>query len=607
LNDNVVSLFADQDGKVWVGQYGGVSRFDPATERFTNYPLAQDESAGLAYTVSALYRDRSGTLWLGTWGGVLSRFDEKTNSWLSYEPDQHDSHRLQGGSIGAIHEDAAGKLWVGCGTGLYFYDRQRGSFTRYTENQGLASNDVQGILEDRAGRLWLSTKAGISRFDPSTGSFRNYDVSDGLLSNNFSRSCQARRENGEMLFCGTNGVTTFFPERVRDNSFVPPVVITSFRIFNKPVPVGPGSVLKKAIPYVDSLVLSYKETVFSFEFAALSYANAQKNHYRYKLQGFDPGWNEVGSNQRLATYTNLNPGKYVFRVQGSNSDWVWNEEGVSLPIVISPPLWKTSWFRVLCAVTLLGLLWGAYQLRLRQLEHQLGLTLEARVGERTRIARDLHDTLLQSFHGVLLRLQTVSYLLRERPGEAQEALDSTIEQVAEAIKEGRNAVQGLRSSTVEGNDLALAIRTIGEALVTGSSNHRPAFHIVVEGESRALHPIVRDEIYKIAVEALRNAFRYARAQQIEAEIRYDNDQFRLRIRDDGKGIEPAVLAGTTEGHYGLPGMRERATLIGGKLVVWSDVDAGTEIELCVPSGSAYATNRRSHGSRETLPEKGGMK
>ena len=177
-----------------------------------------------------------------------------------------------------------------------------------------------------------------------------------------------------MFFGGSNGFNAFFPENIRDNPYVPPVVITSFKIFNKPVPIGAKSVLKKAIPYVDSLTLSYRDNVFSFEFAALSYANSHKNRYRYKLEDFEPGWNEVGSKQRLATYTNLDPGKYVFRVQGSNSDGVWNEEGVSLPILITPPWWRTNWFRALCAAVFLALLWAAYQFRVRQLQHQFDMT-----------------------------------------------------------------------------------------------------------------------------------------------------------------------------------------------------------------------------------------
>ena len=184
------------------------------------------------------------------------------------------------------------------------------------------------------------------------------------------------------------------------------------------------------------------------------------------------------------------------------------------------------------------------------------MTLEARVSESTSIARDLHDTMLQSFHGLLLRFQTVSVLLPERPIEAKEKLDSAIEQAAGAITEGRDAVQGLRASTVERNDLALAISTLGEEFESDSSNHQPVtFRVSVEGQARDLHPILRDEIYKIAAEALRNAFHHAQAKQVEVEIRYDHDQFRLRVRDDGKGMDAAVLSSNgLEGHYGLRGM-----------------------------------------------------
>jgi signal transduction histidine kinase len=248
----------------------------------------------------------------------------------------------------------------------------------------------------------------------------------------------------------------------------------------------------------------------------------------------------------------------------------------------------------------LALLWAAYQFRMRQVQHAFDMTLEARVGERTRIARELHDTLLQSFHGLLLRFQTASYLLPDRPAEAKERLDRAIEHAAKAITEGRDAVQGLRASTVEGNDLAMAIRTLGDDLATDASAHpAPTLSVAVEGQARDLHPILRDEIYKIAAEALRNAFHHAQAGRVEVEIRYDSDQFRLRVRDDGRGIDSAVLASHgIAGHYGLRGMPERAALIGGKLAVWSEVGAGTEVELRLPATTVYATSgRRSWWSR----------
>ncbi|MEG9438561.1 hypothetical protein JAO29_20665 [Edaphobacter sp. HDX4] len=604
ISDNVYTIYGDRKGLMWVGQAGGLSRFDPAADRFTNYQPVPDNPASLENTVWIIDGDPLGRIWLGTWGGALIRFDEKTRTFVTYPPDPRDPHSLNGGGINAILEDRTGTLWVGAMDGLYRFNRGNGAFTRYTENDGLPSSTIRCILEDGVGSVWLSTQHGVSRFDPQRKRFRNYDVSDGLQSNEFSTGCY-QGQDGEMFFGGSNGFNAFFPDNVRDNPYVPPVVITSLKIFNKAVPIGPKSVLKKAITYLDSLTLSYRENVFSFEFAALSYANSQKNRYRYKLENFEPGWNEVDSKQRVATYTNLDPGNYVFYVQGSNSDGVWNQQGASLIIFVRPPWWKTTWFRVLCLFFVLTLLWAAYRWRLRQLHLQFEMTLEARVSERTRIARDIHDTLLQSFHGLLLRFQIVSELLPERPVEAKDQLDRTIDRAANAITEGRDAVQGLRESALETNDLARAITTLGEELAAEATNEEsPALRVTVEGEPRDLHPILRDEIYRIAAESLRNAFRHAQSRKLEVEIRYDDQQFRVRIRDDGKGIDTTVLSGQEpEGHYGLPGMRERAGLIGGELVIWSEVGAGTEVELRIPAAVAYITAAKRSWVAELMARK----
>jgi signal transduction histidine kinase/ligand-binding sensor domain-containing protein len=594
-SNHVLRIYGDRSGQLWVGHIYGIARLDPVTEQFTYYRPHPKNPSIYGNAALTFYQDRSGMLWVGRGEGVLSRFDDRTKTFANYTPDSRDPRGLNGGDISAIHEDRTGTLWLGALDGLYRYNHKNETFSRYTEAQGLSSSAIQGILEDKLGRLWLSTKKGVSRFDPHTETFRNYDVADGLQADEFSQACYAQGPDGEMFFGGSNGFNAFSPENVRDNPYVPPVVITSFNIFNKPVPIGAKSVLKNGMPYVDSLTLSYRDSVFSFEFAALSYANSQKNRYRYKLEGFDPGWNEVGSRQRLATYTNLDPGKYVFRVQGSNSDGVWNQEGVSLPIVIMPPWWRTNWFRALCAAAFVALLWAAYRLRLRQLHHQFEMTLEARVSERTRIARDLHDTLLQSFQALLPLFQAAIYKLPEGAVDARKTLEVAVNRASGAITEGRDAVQGLRMSSVEKNDLALAIRTVGEELASAETNQSsPNFKVVVEGTSRNLHRIPRDEVYRLAAEALRNAFRHAAAQNLEVEIRYDEKYFRLRVRDDGKGIDPEVLrADGREGHYGLHGMRERAKLVGGKLTIWSEVDAGTEVELRVPANTAYVTAPRS--------------
>ena len=230
-------------------------------------------------------------------------------------------------------------------------------------------------------------------------------------------------------------------------------------------------------------------------------------------------------------------------MNASDANGMWSDNTASVEFTSLPAFYQTDWFRALCGLFFLVLLWAAYQFRVRRLHREFALTLEARVRERTSVARELHDTLLQSFHGLMLRFAVVSQLLPERPVEAKEQLDGTIDRAAKAIAEGRDAVQGLRSSTVQTNDLARAVNSLGEELAADPANQEtPAFRVTVEGEPRDLHPILRDEIYRIAAEALRNAFIHAAARQVEVEIRYDNQQFRLRVRDDGRGIDPGVLS-----------------------------------------------------------------
>jgi signal transduction histidine kinase len=252
---------------------------------------------------------------------------------------------------------------------------------------------------------------------------------------------------------------------------------------------------------------------------------------------------------------------------------------------VAPTYYQTNWFRALCVLAFLALLWILYQLRLRQLRHQFNIGLEARVNERTRIARDLHDTLLQSFQGLMLRLQLVEDLLPE--GKAKTQLEQTLQRADQAIAEGRRAVYDLRSSTAAATDFPQAVRSLGDEFSTENS---AAFHLVVEGAARDLSPIIRDELYLITREALRNAFSHARARHIEAEITYGERAVRLRIRDDGEGIPTQILEEGRPGHYGLSGMRERARQVGGQLDFWSRAEAGTEIELSIPGSIAYRTS-----------------
>jgi signal transduction histidine kinase len=274
---------------------------------------------------------------------------------------------------------------------------------------------------------------------------------------------------------------------------------------------------------------------------------------------------------------------------------VWNQAGASFDFSIDPTYYQTAWFQALCVAAFLGVLWGLYRYRLHQIAREYNVRLEERVSERTRIARDLHDTLLQSFQGLMLRLQLVDELLS--PGRAKEELEQTLERADQAIAEGRSAVHDLRSSTTTTNELAQAVRGVADELAGDGS---PTFRLVVEGAVRELHPILRDEVYRLAREGLRNAFNHARAHHIEAEITYGERLFRLRIRDDGEGIPPDILATGRSGHYGLNGMRERARQTGAKLDIWSSAASGTEIDLSIPGSIAYGKSTYGKSPRRFL-------
>jgi signal transduction histidine kinase/ligand-binding sensor domain-containing protein len=613
LSDDIVtSLMVDHQGTLWAGTADGLNRLeDPATGRFRSWKAGP--AGASRQEVSAIVEDSNRVVWMLS--GTLQRFDPATGRFTAYRLDPFGTGKADRESSPALVVtgkqivnsfltiDRSGVLWVATPNGLLRFDREREQFTVFDERDGLPASSVHSMLEDHNGNLWVSTLGGLSRFNPRTKTFTNYNEADGLAGSAFEgyvATCQSRR--GQMFFGSKSGLTSFWPEQIVEKLFIPPVVLTQFSLRNLPVSPGSGSVLAKSITFTPSLTLSHQQNMFSFEFATLSYVDPARNQYRFMLEPLDHFWNRVDADRRMAAFTTLPAGKYTLRVQGSNNRGVWNEQGVTLGLEILPPWWGTRWFRVTCAGILLALMWAGYQLRVRQLHHQFDMTLEARVGERTRIARELHDTLLQSFHGLLLRFQTVSHLLPESPSDAKQRLDTAIAHAAAAITEGRDAVQGLRCSTTEKNNLALAISALGAELAADGSNFGPAFHVAVEGETRELHPILRDEIYKIAAEALRNAFRHANAGQVEVEIRYDDEQFRLRVRDDGKGIDPAVLASKgIEGHYGLRGMPERTELIGGKLAVWSEVGAGTEVELHLPARIGYATSPRRTWWSRLLP------
>jgi PAS domain S-box-containing protein len=365
-HDFVLSLLVDRGGNLWVGGYDGLNRLDARTGRFTVF---RPKSGSIEHTwYRVLAEDTDGSIWMGTYTQGLQRLDVRTGEILQYQNDPKIRGSLSNNRVNAFCLDHRGTLWVGTQNGLNRFDRNTGEFTTFGERDGLPNNAIEGILEDSAGNLWLSTGNGLSRFDPRARTFKNYFSDDGLAGDEFTDfSVYYKSASGEMFFGGVNGVTAFYPEKVVDSTFVPPVVLTDFRLFNDPVPVGGRSPLKMSISYSDSLTLSHEQSMFSFEFATLSYVAPPRNQYRWMLEPLHDSWNQVDADRRLATFTTLPAGSYTLRVQGSNNRGVWNEQGVALHLEILPPWWGTWWFRGVCAVVSLAMLWAAWQLRIRQL------------------------------------------------------------------------------------------------------------------------------------------------------------------------------------------------------------------------------------------------
>jgi signal transduction histidine kinase len=321
------------------------------------------------------------------------------------------------------------------------------------------------------------------------------------------------------------------------------------------------------------------------------------------LEKFDRGWSEPTA-AREAVYTNLSPGPYRFRVIARNPEGVWNSADTTISFDIDPVYWQTWWFRLSGVFTCILAFAAIYRFRLHQLATQLSVRFEERLAERTRIAQELHDTLLQGFLSASMQLHVaVDRLPADSP--AKLSLSRVLELMGQVIDEGRNAVRGLRSSENSSPELEKAFSRIQHEL--GIDDEVP-FRIIVDGEPQPLHPVLRDEVYRIGREALVNAFRHARASTVEVELEYSTNQFRILVRDNGCGIDPHVLQSGREGHFGLPGMRERAERIGARLRVWSRTEAGTEVELTVPSHVAFLLQSSNRGQKwfaKWFPRKAG--
>ena len=617
---NVQFAYRGPDKTIWLGTAAGLWRLVDGSLMRVDLPKEMADQSSFLQTIT---QDHSGGMWVsfgrhglyrladGVWttygghkdlpttGVVIEFTDSLGRVWFGCTKNQLavlDGEHVQVfgpddgirvGNITAI-DGRGSEIWIGGEFGLQQFDHGYFHNIRATDEELLRG--ISGIVETANGDLWLNGLGGIFHIRRSEifEALKNpayqvrgerFGIREGLLGLPFQlRPLNTAIEgtDGRLWFATSGGVVWIDPARDTSTVPPPPITIQSVSADDKNYPLGSGL---KFPAHTSSVQISY---------AAVSLSDPRTIRYRYQLQETDKDWHEVSTAEPVS-YRNLAPGSYHFSVNAIDTDGVWSDKVATTEFAILPAFYQTGWFVALCVVSGLAVLYMLYMLRLRQLARQFEMRMEERVAERTRIARELHDTLLQSFQGVLMKFHAVTYQLSDRP-ELQRTLKTVIDQARQAVTEGRDAVQGLRSSTVVTNDLARAVRMLGAELADQGDSKSPEFRVDVEGTARDLAPILRDDVYRIAGEAVRNAFHHAKATRIEVEIRYDQRQLRLRVRDDGKGIDPEVLeAGARAGHYGLPGLQERAKLVSGRLTVRSEPSSGTEIQLTIPASVVYAS------------------
>ena len=575
--NSVYSVYDAPDGTVWAGTLsGGVSRLKDG--KFTTYTIDQ----GLASnTVAAILETSDGTTWFGTPNGLSALTKDR---WISYAP----RDGLPSENINCLFEDSHGVLWVGTSAGLAF--RTRRQFQGISAVPEQLRDQILGIAEGRYGALWIATSRRVLRIDRTKlmhgflapEDIREFTLADGLRGNQGvkrERSVVSDRL-GRIWFSLNRGISVVDPARL--NRSRTPVItqIQSVSADNTPIALGP------------SLKIPPGRQRVTFNFAGLNLSIPERVRYRFKLDGFDRGWNGP-LDRREAIYTNLSPGRYRFHVMATDLAGLWNGQEAALDLDIAPQFWQTWWFRTCLALGVVLVILGLYGLRLRQLTKQLNVRFEERLAERTRIAQELHDTLLQGFLSASMQLHVaVDRLPVESPSRA--SLGRVQQLITQVIEDGRNAVRGLRSSESGSASLEQAFAGIQHELAAPDDI---GFRVVVVGESRRLHPMLQDEVYRIGREALVNAFRHSKARNIEVEVEYAAGHLKMLVRDNGRGIDPHTLQSGRDGHWGLPGMRERAEKIGGKLRLWSSPTAGTEVELSVPSHLAFPSRRSNRAAR----------
>lgn len=584
LHNTVAGLAQDLHDDIWA-VFAGPS---PKLVRIRDFKVQEQFDPPQMPAGFSAVSDQQGGIWINPLRGGLVHFNSGTKDEVNLS--QFNVGWPSPLSVFNLFVETDGTLWGASNRGLIGF--RKGRPQALTEQNGLPCNSVYSVISDAHAAVWLYSQCGLIRIDhemlerwwanPKLNvRVKLFDANDGVQPGvPLFRPAATRSNDGRLWFANGRGVQVVDPDHLESNPTGPPVSIEQLSADDHAFPIAG----KRELPALTRQI--------QIEYTALSFVLPKRVRFRYRLEGYEVNWEDPGT-RRAAFYSNLNPGHYRFHVIASNNDGIWNNNGATLDFSIAPAFYQTYWFRTISLIVAVLILWRIYLWRLQYVTEQLQIQSDARTAERERIARDLHDTLLQGFHGVMLRLQAV---LKDLPpnGNARRNMENALDRADEVILEGRERVSVLRSRAQLKGDLPEAVRTVCHQLLDGS---RITLNFSVLGRPAQLSQAAFEEIYQIAREALSNACRHSGASEIKVEFNYASHNVNMKIADNGVGMEDVVRTSGKEGHWGLLGMRERAERIKATLSITSQPGLGTIIDVRIRSRFAYAGNRRRFLSR----------
>lgn len=623
-DDLIQHIYEDKQGNIWVGTHFGLNKFDAATETFTRIYFNDHGKKYLENKIVSMYDDHAGNLWIGT-GLDLKKYDRKTGKTYSYHT-MNGSRNFRSMFITCINEDKENNLWLGTLFGLYKFNPVNGTFKpylhkkddphslnsdmvwstmldekgifwistdqginkmiikngkekflHYNQKNGLSNNFVYGMVTDSKGMIWMSSNLGLSRFNPTTQTFKNFDVTDGLPNNEFNSGAYHKSAKGELFFAGNSGAVSFDPETIADNLHIPKVQITSFKKFEKPLN------LDSLLAAEGAIKLNFKENFFSFDFVALDYTNPRKNQYAFKMDGFHDEWIYVG-NRRFASFTNLSPGTYTFRVKGSNSDGIWNEkQEASIQVIITPPFWRTYWFYILTLLILVASARLFYDYRVKRKVYRLMEMEKVKLAENERVrklaAEDLHDEFGNRLTRISLLTELIKARLNGHGAEVSDLLTKISDNSNQLYQGTKDFIWSINPDNDSMYEAAIRLKDFGDDLFD-----KTATTFNASGITEALKPVMLpmgDSRHLILLfkEAMSNILKHAKSKHVQLQFEIKEGRVTVSLTDDGIGFEKErERAGN-----GLMNMQSRAKKLNGKLNICSSVAAGTKISFSLPA------------------------